>query len=143
VRRNIKEVEITRETDYAIRTVLYLSKMADYKAFSAEISQNMQIPKSFLRKIAKKLEKAKIVQLVRGVKGGIRLIKSPREITLYDVILATENQISLNRCLVNKQICGLHQYCPVHPVWIKIRNKLIDALREINFAELSREGATS
>jgi len=37
----------------------------------------MQIPKSFLLKILKKLERKDLVKLKRGVTGGITLLKSP------------------------------------------------------------------
>ncbi len=136
-------MEITKETDYAIRAVLYLSKKAkeNATAIAEEVAKEMEVPISFLRKILKKLEKAGLLQIKRGVSGGIKLSKMPRDITLYDVIVAMEKEIALNRCLTNNKICGLSESCPVHSVWSNIRAKLILALKETNFAQLS--GAAS
>uniref|UniRef100_A0A7V4JRD3 Rrf2 family transcriptional regulator n=1 Tax=Thermodesulfobacterium geofontis TaxID=1295609 RepID=A0A7V4JRD3_9BACT len=134
---------MTRETDYAIRTVLCLSKKENYTSKAEEISKEMQIPKEFLMKILKQLEKAALLELKRGVSGGVKLVKKPKDITLYDVIVAMENVIALNRCVINKGICGLSSQCPVHPIWFKVRNKLIEALKEIKFSGLLTQGASS
>ncbi len=100
----------------------------------------MQIPKSFLMKILKQLENYGILSLKRGVSGGVTLKKKPEEITLYDVIVAMEKTVALNRCVVSKKICGFSSRCPVHPVWFRIRDRLIQALKEINFSGLLSEG---
>lgn len=120
--------------------MLYLSGKEDHTARADDIAQDMQISKSFLQKIIKKLEKADLVQLKRGVSGGIKLLKNPIEITLYDVIVAVEKVLALNKCLINEKICGLMPKCPVHPVWFKIRQRLIQELKEINFKELTTKG---
>lgn len=90
-------------------------------------------------KILKQLEKVEFLKLKRGVSGGITLLKSPREINLYDVIVAMEKNVALNRCVVNNKICGLATHCPVHPVWFKLREKLIQALKEIDFSLLVKD----
>ncbi|MCS7163478.1 MAG: Rrf2 family transcriptional regulator [Thermodesulfovibrio sp.] len=142
-RRAIKGLQITRETDYAIRTLLYLSGKKEYFAKAEDIAERMQIPKSFLMKILKRLEKANLVTLKRGVSGGIRLLKNPIEITLYDVLVAMEKNIILNRCLINEKVCGVIPQCPVHDVWFKIRQKIIEALKEFNFQDLAKKGTAS
>jgi Rrf2 family protein len=142
-RKAIKGLQITRETDYAIRTVLYLSGKENFTAKAENISKEMEIPKNFLMKILKELEKAGLLKLKRGVSGGVTLAKKPDEITLYDVIIVMEKSISLNRCVINKGICGLVPYCPVHPIWFKVRNKLIEDLKEIKFSEFLTEGTAS
>lgn len=123
--------------------MLYLSGKKDHYARAEDIAQNMQIPKSFLRKILKQLEKAGLIQLKRGVSGGIKLLRNPGEITLFDVIIAMEKTVALNRCVINDKICGLLSHCPVHPVWFTVREKLIQALQDIKFQELATKGAAS
>lgn len=92
-RKAIKGLQITRETDYAIRTILYLAGREFYTAKAEDISRDMQIPKSFLIKILKQLEKAGLLKLKRGVSGGVSLKKKPEDITLYDVIVAMEKKL--------------------------------------------------
>lgn len=123
--------------------MLYLSGTKDYYARAEDIAQDMKIPKSFLRKILKQLERFGLVQLKRGISGGIKLLRTPEDITLYDVIVAMEKTVALNRCVINEKICELMSHCPVHPVWFTVREKLIEALKEIKFKELAIKGAIS
>ena len=62
---------ITRETDYALRI---LRALLDGKLHTAgQIAQDELLPQAFAYKILKKLEKAGLVEVVRGTAGGCRL----------------------------------------------------------------------
>lgn len=64
-------MQITMETDYAVRCELYLSKETQRMASVSEVAKPMHIPKSFLAKMLQSLVKAGIVEPIRGVKGGV------------------------------------------------------------------------
>lgn len=130
-------MEITRETDYAIRCVLYLSRKEDSIIMADEISRAMSVPKSFLAKILQKLAKAGVVTSFRGVKGGFRLAKKPKQITLLDIIEAIEGPAAMNRCAVDASLCNFSSTCAVHPVWVKLRRIVEDYLRKTDFKALS------
>lgn len=129
-------MQITRQTDYAVRCVLYLSKEYDRMASVSEISKHMHIPKSFLAKILQGLVKAGIVESSRGIKGGFQLAKGPKEISLLDVIEAIEGPVAMNRCAIDKRLCNLSNTCSVHPVWIEIRKEVEKRLRHYSFEKL-------
>ena len=63
--------------------------------------------------------------------------KTLNENYLYHIKSAIQKEVTLNRCVTSKKKCELSHSCPVHPVWFKIKAKLIEALKEINFAQLS------
>ncbi len=127
---------ITRETDYAIRCVLYLSMKRDQPTVVDEISQEMKIPKSFLSKIVQKLSRADILKSFRGIKGGFKLARKPAEICILDVMVAMQGSTAINKCAVDKAHCNLSPTCIVHPIWIELRNLTEDYLRKINFENL-------
>lgn len=133
-------MQITREGDYGIRSVLYLSRQPFKKiSFVNEISEEYRIPRSFLAKILQKLVKAKLVRSYRGVKGGFSLAKQAREITILDVIEAIEGKIHLNICLQDKKKCSFSRHCPVHPVWSTVQIRFTEILKKINFEDLARQ----
>ena len=134
-------MQITRETDYAMRCVLYLSSRTDRTVMVDEIAREMATPKSFLAKILQKLAKAEIVRSFRGVKGGFRLERKPEDISLLDVIEAIEGVVALNACAVDDTICGFSSTCAVHPVWIKLRGEFTELLKRHNFAEIAEVSA--
>jgi len=131
-------MRITRETDYAVRCILYLSEAPGKVAMAGEIAEAMKIPKSFLAKILQKLTKADLVTSFRGVKGGVRLAKKPEEISLLDVIETIEGDVGLNICAVNERACGRSKKCSVHPVWVELREAVENILNRYNFENLRK-----
>lgn len=129
-------MEITRETDYAIRCVLHLSESSHEITMVDEIARARSIPKSFLAKILQKLTKAKIVKSFRGVNGGFQLAKRPKEINLLDVIEAIEGTVAMNRCAIDKRMCSFSNSCSVHPVWVEMRKLVENKLMGYSFAQL-------
>jgi len=100
-------MEITQETDYAVRCVLYLSRGRQGETVMIDrIAADMKIPRSFLAKILQKLAKGGIVTSFRGVKGGFMLAKLPAEISLLDVVEAIEGPVSMNRCTIDNNSRG-------------------------------------
>jgi Rrf2 family protein len=130
-------MQITRETDYAIRCVLHLSKDPDRVIMVDSIARDKKIPKSFLAKILQKLTKAGIVKSFRGVNGGYKLDKHPSEVSLLNIIESIEGPVVMNECAMNKIICDMSDSCTVHPVWVKIRKVVEGALSNYNLETLS------
>ena len=130
-------MQITRETDYAIRCVVYLSSKTDRVVMVDEIAREMAAPKSFLAKILQKLAKGGTVNSFRGVRGGYQLSRPPHEITLLDVIEAIEGTIALNACAVDKRTCSFSGTCAVHPIWVRLRNEFNEMLKRHNFADIA------
>ncbi|HAK87828.1 MAG TPA: Rrf2 family transcriptional regulator [Nitrospiraceae bacterium] len=128
-------MQITRETDYAIRCVYYLARKPDEVTMVDEIAREMCIPKSFLAKIVQKLARANILQSYRGVKGGFQLAGMPEDITIYDVIEAVEGPVAMNVCAVDKKECGLSAKCKIHPIWVELRKEVEDMFKKRNFSQ--------
>ena len=133
-------MQITREGDYGIRSVLYLARQPFKKvSFVNEISEEYKIPRSFLAKILQKLVKAKIVRSYRGVKGGFSLARQAREISVLDVLEAIEGKLALNLCLVDKKKCNFSKHCPTFFLWNNVQAKVVDTLKKSNFEDLARQ----
>ena len=133
-------MQLTREGDYGIRSVLYLARQPYKKiSFVTEISEQYKIPRSFLAKILQKLVKAKIVRSYRGVKGGFSLARQAKDISVLDVLEAIEGKMAMNLCLSDKKKCDFSRNCPVHSVWANVQSKIIEILKKSNFEELSHQ----
>jgi len=132
-------MQLTREGDYGIRSVLYLARQPYKKiSFVTEISEEYKIPRSFLAKILQKLVKAKIVRSYRGVKGGFSLARQAKDISVLDLLEAIEGRLAMNICLADKKKCDFSRNCPIHSVWANVQSKVVDVLKKSNFEELSR-----
>jgi len=132
-------MQVTREGDYGIRSVLYLARQPHKKiSFVNEISEDYKIPRSFLAKILQKLVKAKIVRSYRGVKGGFSLARQARDITVLEVLEAIQGKLAINICIFDKKSCSFSKQCPTHYLWISVQSKMSEMLKTTNFEDLSK-----
>lgn len=135
-------MQLTREGDYGIRSVLYLARQPYKKiSFVTEISEDYKIPRSFLAKILQKLVKGKIVRSYRGVKGGFSLARQAKDISVLDVLEAIEGKMALNLCIVDRKSCEFNRNCPLHSVWMTAQGKVVEVLKKANFDDLARQKA--
>lgn len=131
-------MRLTRAGEYAVRCVLYLSFSGkDETVNRREIARAMEIPDQFLSKIARQLMRAGIIEIIQGAKGGFRLLKQPRDLTLLAVIEAVIGEIYLNDCVMNPESCRRHDDCSVHQVWEKARDQLRTTLASADFESLA------
>lgn len=121
---------VTRETDYAVRCVLYLAREKGLVANVTEIAQAMHIPKTFLAKILQRLIRGKIVGSLRGMHGGFTLVKKPIDISLLDIMEAIQGPAGINVCAVDSKKCQRSSSCAVHPVWVDIRKEVERRLKK-------------
>ncbi len=136
-------MQITRQADYAVRAVLYLSKIDDGdRAPTSQIARDQRIPPSFLAKIVSQLSVAGVVQTSRGARGGVSLSRPPSNITLLEVVEAIDGPIALNECVRNPDACEFCESCDVHPVWTTAQSDLVTHLASMDFGVLSSNGST-
>lgn len=129
-------MQITRETDYAIRCVLHLARQPRLLATSAQIAAAAHIPRVFLAKILQRLVRAGLVVSQRGVQGGFLLARDPGAITMLDAVEAVQGPIALNRCAMAGAHCALAGGCPAHPLWVRLSARLARDLSRQTFRQL-------
>lgn len=132
-------MKITQESDYAMRIVLYLSKLGVGKRIEAKvISEAEGVTLRFTLKILRKLTHKGIVASFRGIHGGYALSKEPEDITMRDVIEAVEGEIFINRCLNSKESCNIKKgnTCTVHRELSRIQRNMLDDLSSVTFRKL-------
>lgn len=131
-------MRITKQADYAIRAILYLTNQPEQHAATNRVATAMHIPPSFLAKIVAQLAIAGLVHTARGAGGGIALARDPAEISLLDVVEAIDGPILLSECTAHRGQCELEQECPLHSIWIETQGYLLDRLRAVTFDQLAR-----
>ena len=138
-------MQITRQADYAVRAVTYLSRLgSDQRAATSTIAQEQQIPPSFLAKIVSQLSVAGLLTTSRGARGGVSLARSPQDISLLEVVEAIDGPIMLNECVGENGVCTFTDSCPMHPIWCEAQLELVEKLKSTSFKSRSNgKGATT
>jgi Rrf2 family protein len=132
-------MQITRQADYAIRAVLYLTKLGTgQRAATSAVALKQHIPPSFLAKIISQLSIAGLLHTSRGARGGVMLARDPHEISLLDVVEAIDGPILLNECVGDPGDCTYADDCPMHPIWDEAQTALVSRLRETRFDSFAK-----
>lgn len=137
-------MQITRQSDYAVRAVVYLAERGSAgPVATAEISRQQHIPLTFLAKIMPQLSAAGIVHTLRGAHGGITLGRPPENISLLDIVETIDGPVRLNECVSDPNLCPLGDRCAVHDVWCRAQADLVDRLSQATMAQLLAAGTRS
>ena len=131
---------ITRATEYAIRTVIFLAKQPHGEiVLKKDICRTQDVTPAFLTKILQPLIKAGIVSSQRGVGGGFLLAREPQNINLLDLLEAEEGPLKLNHCLVEEGSCIRDAFCAAHQVWAEAQAEMIRVLKKYSIADLASQ----
>ena len=130
-------MQLNISTDYAIRSLLYLSTCGR-QASSSESAREMSIPDNYLYAVMGKLKKAGLAHATRGVKGGWTLMKEPEEITLLSILEVMEGSVKINRCLHDPASCNREVTgdCPVHAYYTELQFQLENFLGTVTLSQI-------
>jgi Rrf2 family protein len=135
-------MEITRQADYAVRSMVHLAELPlDGRISTATISGAEGIPLPFLTKVISRLATAGLVTTSRGMGGGVSLARPPEKISLLQVVEAVDGPIVLNHCLLRQGACDRDSHCAAHDVWSEIQSRLVTELGSVSMKDLAERQA--
>ena len=129
-------MQLKISTNYAIRIILTLAKQK--KMTCRDLAEQLDMGESYISAILGKLNKAGIITVVQGVNGGYVLQSDLTSLTLFDVLMITENTVKINRCLEDDEFCsrGAIQTCSVRKKYEDIQAIIEDELSRLTFSDL-------
>ena len=131
-------MQVTKEGDYALRAVIYLSMAEPRTCAAREVSEEQNVPPKFLARIMPKLVKKGIIVSLPGSKGGYRLARPAREINFLEVLEAIEGPLRLNVCLgEDLSDCEHESLCGMQLVWKSAQDKVTDYFSHVTFDKLT------
>ncbi len=131
-------MRLTRHTDNALRSLIYLALHNDAPSRIADIARRMGMSEDHAAKVIARLAELGFVNTVRGRSGGARLARPAALINIGEVVRATENNLELVECFdpaTNR--------CPIAPVCVlagaldEALNAFLGVLDRYTLAELS------
>jgi Rrf2 family protein len=88
------------------------------------------------------LARSGIIEIVQGTRGGYRLLKSPDQISLLDVVEGIIGEVFFNDCTREHACCSMVSNCPVHPIWEKARSQFRETLSAVSFSVMMQNKIT-
>ncbi|MEW6073770.1 MAG: Rrf2 family transcriptional regulator [Planctomycetota bacterium] len=123
---------------YAIRALGCLGGPEGPWLLAREVARRTAIARPYLSKVLHALRKAGLIEAKRGYRGGFRLARPSRGISLLDVIEAAVGETWMPRCLLGVAECPGENCCPAHSFWTKERARIETTLRRMTLADVAR-----
>jgi Rrf2 family protein len=135
-------VKISQKGLYALEALIFLARRHDREAVKIrEIAAAEDLPEKFLELILLELKHARIVESVRGAKGGYRLKREPAKIFLGEIIrtidgpLAPFEDAEALRRLVEQD----KKHSALFRVLLSVRNAAAGILDHTSLADICQE----
>lgn len=138
-------MRITTLAEYGVICALHLARrISEGPITGREIAARERLPVDYVEQILLRLRRAEIVRSTRGAHGGYALARSAEEISIRDVIAASEMTTFDLHCVshpVEEERCSAAQGCSIRPVWILLQQKIDDVLSGVHLSDLLHEEA--
>lgn len=129
-------MRLTRQTNYAIRILMYCATNKERLSRVSEIAGAYGVSELFLFKILQPLVENKLVETVRGRNGGIRLGRPADAITLFDVVRVTEENFAMAECFEKDSECPLVNDCGLNVALREALDAFFTVLSRHTIAEI-------
>lgn len=131
---------LTKSGEYAVRMIFWLMKQGkdDYIRIK-DISTDLSISYYQLGKVSQRLISAGILDSYTGPNGGVRLGKSPDEISLQDIIGVTGRDGLVDVCILGLSSCSADDPCQLHEHWTDIKSEILSLVEGKTMSELYSE----
>src|SRR5258707_13700967 len=125
-------MRITPWAEYGVICPLNLAKRSDLSPVNGrEIARQERLPADYVEQILLRLRRAGVIASTRGARGGDVLAKSPAEISIRDVIHASELETFDLHCAshpAQEERCSASHSCSIRPFWGMLKDKIDDVL---------------
>jgi Rrf2 family nitric oxide-sensitive transcriptional repressor len=132
-------MRLTGYTDYTLRVLMFCAVRPEQPITIAEIAASHAVSKNHLMKIVNDLARQGILQTTRGRGGGLRLLKSAKDICIGDVVRHAETDFHMVECFnAEKNACVLIAHCQLKHVVGKATNAFLAELDKVTLADITQ-----
>ena len=133
-------MRITTWAEYGVICALHLARRSSEGPVTGrDIAARERLPADYVEQILLRLRRAGIVTSTRGARGGYALARGSDEITVRDVISASELTTFDLHCVSNpleEERCSASHNCSIRPVWMMLQRKIDDVLESVRLSDL-------
>jgi len=131
---------LSRSGLHAIRAMMVLAQSPGSYQGTQSISAATGSPRNYLGKILQQLSRYGLVESQKGLGGGFRLSRDAREISLYDIVDGLEDMSRWSDCILGNERCSEENPCPIHRMWVPVRDSYLNMLKNTSVADLTLSG---
>jgi Rrf2 family protein len=136
-------MRVTTWAEYGLLVSLHLARRVGQGPVAArEMAEKEKLPADYVEQILLRLRRAGLVESVRGARGGYLLSRQPSELTVKDVLDASEHgtfEVNCECHRVDSERCTTENSCAIRPVWQLLQQRIDETLGAIHLSDLLHE----
>ena len=122
---------------HAVRALILLAELPrGARAGTASIAERIDAPKNYLGKILQQLSREGLVVSQKGLGGGFRLARDPKDISLFDIVEPIEQIERWGGCILGRETCSDENPCQIHDGWNSVKEAYMHLLNNTTLANL-------
>jgi len=130
-------MKLSTRARYGTRALLELAlHWGEGPILLKDIAQRQQIPLPYLQHLIGPLVQVGIIKTTRGKRGGISLLKPPKEVVLGEVIQLLDGSIAPAKCVDSPETCPLSGHCVTRDIWEEVKKAIGTVLESVTLQEL-------
>ena len=129
-----KTMQLTKHTDYAFRTLIYLASMEEELTTIKVITEKFHMSRSHLMKIVNEMVNYGWIEAIRGKNGGIRLQAAPADINCADVVKKMEQTLAPVNC--DQPPCDIIKVCKLKNILWQAQRGYLEHVGQFTLADL-------
>ncbi len=133
---------LSQTAEYALRAIVFLADHHGEPKTAEMIAETSKVPLGYLAKILQGLARNGLIVSQRGLHGGFTLLRSPADVTLYDVVQSTDPIGRITSCPLNLPGHGT-DLCPLHRRLDNAALAVETAFRRTTISQLLSEPTSS
>ena len=129
----------TTKTEYGLKAMVILAQAASKEPVSlTQISKQQHISQAYLEHIFAKLKANDLVKSIKGVSGGYVLARTPKQISVFEIVEALEGPLAVFYCMSHEKdsVACNAKGCLTKQVWHELQKNIIKTLRKFKLADL-------
>lgn len=131
----------SKTCEYAMRAVFFIAHKTtrDRKVGIKEIAQGIDSPEHFLAKILQDLSRKGIILSAKGPNGGFYMNGATLKQPLSTIVEAIDGNKIFVGCGLGLNYCSESNPCPIHHEFKKIRNDIINMLKNTTIEDFNED----
>ncbi len=127
-------MKLSTKGRYGLTAMLFLARHSEEGPLSLRRMPETGIQPDYLEQLLGSLRRAGLVCTCRGAQGGYSLARPPEEITVGEIITATEGPVRFCDCATDSAACCQKEHCDTRQVWTALSEKMNGLLDSITLA---------
>ena len=133
-------MKVSTKTRYGMRFMIDLAEhYGEGSIPMKDIAKRQNISKKYLEQVVAPLASAGLLNVTRGQHGGYELSRPPAQITLEEIVEASEDGLELLDCLGCLTQCEQEDGCSSRLIWSGLQDTIADYLRDRTLADVLKK----